>query len=60
MIFFPLCAVHDGYVLGEDLGFLKEHLQYHTAKFERRLLSKLGILYMEEVLCSRLQCLLWL
>lgn len=32
----------------EDLGFLKEHLRYHTAKFDRRLLSKLGMLYMEE------------
>lgn len=26
---FSLCNFHAGYVLGEDLGYLKEHLQYH-------------------------------
>lgn len=50
--------MYAGHVLGKDLGFLKEHLQYYTAKFQKSPLSKLGILYMEEALCSRLQSLL--
>lgn len=37
-------------MLGKELGFLKEHLQYYTANFQNSPLSKLGILYMEEAL----------